>query len=769
LENDSAGYLLAEKLGRDGKNEEKGFMRKSRVATKISRLALMAGASWLVLSSLPAMAQIETVVVTAEKRAEPLQNVPVSVAVVGSQALQRTDINSVSELQVLVPSITFSDSANSRGQGLNVRGIGTQNFSDGVEPSVSTVVDGVVLGRQAMSIFDLVGIDRVEVLRGPQGMLFGKNSSAGVLNIVTRKPDTNGDEFFGSATYSTLNEVKLQGSANLAFSDDAAANLTGYYLNRDGTGKNKFDNSGVNDDGQWALRGRFLYNPTPQLQLLLTADYESIDNTCCVLTPRSASPVYAAVIGPVVASLHNRDANYDSHTFLKQHSGGVSLEADYDLGHDTLTSITAYRGFHDYDNNDGDLSPLPLIDINNATQSQSQFTEELRLQSPGTDRLKYTVGAFFFSQSVDSKTRQSGTLGTPNYLGSNVTRSIDTTSYALFGQATYSITDSFRFIGGLRWTHDKVNSWFERSNVTGAVAGFLGAAPMARTPIKAKDNNLSYKVGAQYDLTKSVMAYATLTTGYKGDAINLLNNLTAAQIASGQAVLDPERAKAYEAGLRTEFWDDRVIANVTGFSTRYKNFQAQSFDATTLNFILSNAGSLRTKGVEADVEVQPADGLSFSANGAYTKAQFVNYTSNCYPGQTVAEGCSGTPARQSLAGATLSNAPKFTYTLNADYDFPVPAIQKVGYLHVSYHHTSNIQDSNNQNPNTIQKAYGLFNASTGIETEDGKYALSVFVKNLFDKHYASVIVANSLFAGSYNQILPEDSRRLVGVSLSGHF
>ncbi|HUB84084.1 MAG TPA: TonB-dependent receptor, partial [Rhizomicrobium sp.] len=185
-------------------------------------------------------------------------------------------------------------------------------------------------------------------------------------------------------------------------------------------------------------------------------------------------------------------------------------------------------------------------------------------------------------------------------------------------------------------------------------------------------------------------------------------------------------------------------------------------------FILSNAGSLQTKGIEADVEVQPADGLVLSGNAAYTQAQFVNFVSNCYPGQTAAEGCVGTPAHQSLAGATLSNAPKFTYTLNADYDFPVPSFDKTGYVHVSYHHTSNVQYSNNQDPNTIQKAYGLFDASAGLETNDGRYALSVFVKNLFDQHYASLIVANSLFAGAYDQILPEDSRRLVGVSLSAH-
>ncbi|HTO40334.1 MAG TPA: TonB-dependent receptor plug domain-containing protein, partial [Rhizomicrobium sp.] len=200
------------------------------------RIALLAGAAVLALSS-AAIAQIETVTVTAEKRAEPLQDVPVSVSAISSQALLRSNITGISELQQLSPSITFSDSANTRGQGINIRGIGTQNFSDGVEPSVSTVVDGVVLGRQAMSVFDLVDIDRVEVLRGPQGTLFGKNSSAGVLSIITKAP-TADPEFMMGASYGSLNQVKLKASANGAVTDDVDARVSGYFMRRDGTGTN---------------------------------------------------------------------------------------------------------------------------------------------------------------------------------------------------------------------------------------------------------------------------------------------------------------------------------------------------------------------------------------------------------------------------------------------------------------------------------------------------------------------------------------------------
>jgi iron complex outermembrane receptor protein len=744
-------------------------------ASRHIRMILLAGAAAAVLAS-PVAAQIETVTVTAEKRAEPLQDVPLSVSAISSQSLERSNINGIAELQQLSPSITFSDSANSRGQGLNIRGIGTQNFSDGVEPSVSTVVDGVVLGRQAMSIFDLVDIDQVEILRGPQGTLFGKNSSAGVLNIITKKP-TADPAFMLGASYGSLNEVKLKGSANGAVTDNVDARLSGYFIRRDGTGTNYFDGGEANDDQQWALRGRVLYTPTSRLQVLVTADYEDINNTCCQFTPRSASPLYAAVIAPVVASPHNFDANYDSPTFLRQHSWGVSVQADYDLGDSSITSITAYRGFHDYDNNDdGDISPLPLVDVNNAVQDQSQFTQELRWQSTNDDPFQYTVGAYFFGQWLDSVTRQTGTLGQPFKMGSDVARSISTSSFSLFGQATYRVTDYFRLIGGLRWTTENLDAAFARTTVlglngpSGPNVGFQGQGILPRTPIKANDSNVSYKVGAQFDLAKDVMAYFTVTSGYKGAAVNLLNNLSAAQIASGDAVLKPETSTAYEVGLRSEFWDRRIVANVTGFWTKYDDFQAQSFDPTQLLFTLANAGALRTRGVEADVTVQPVAGLTLSGNAAYTEATFLNYVSNCYPGQTAAQGCVATPKpHQDLAGATLSNAPKFVFTLNADYDFPIEQFDKVGFVHLTYHHTSSVLYNSNQDPNSIQKAYGILNASIGLEPTDGSYTLSLYVKNLLDQRYASFISANGLFAGSYVQILPPDARRRIGVSLTANF
>ena len=733
------------------------------------RVIFLTGVALAASGVMSAQAAIETVVVTAEKRPENIQAVPAAVSVISAQELGRNDISGVDELQQLAPSLTFTDSPNSRGDGFNIRGIGTQNFSDGVEPSVSTVVDGVVLGRQAMSVFDLMGIQRIEVLRGPQGTLFGKNASAGVINIVTKQPS---DHNYADAqvSYGSLNEVKLAGDANVVLTHNLYALITGYSITRDGTGVNIHNGQQINNDNQWALRGRMLYRPNSYTKLLLTADYAKINNNCCIATPLIASPLYAAVIAPLKAGPSQQNANFNSPTFLKQSSWGVSLEADIDLGFASLTSISAYRGFHDYDNNDdGDLSPLSLLSVNNAVQNQHQFTQEVRIASPNSARLRYTLGAFLFDQKVGSTTQQSGSFGTPYLLGSNVARSIDTTNYAFFGQASYKLVTHLRLIGGFRWTHDDMNALFERSKTPGAVAGFPGQALLSLTPIKASDNYLTYKGGLQYHLTKTKMVYFTAASGFKGAAINLLNNLTAVQITSGQAVLKPETSTDYEIGYKSQFWHQRAIVNLTGFWTDYSNFQAQSYDPSTASFILANAGALRTRGVEAELEVQPIDGMTVSSNASYTQATFQNYFSSCYPGQTAAQGCAGIPPRENLAGATLANAPKFTFNVSANYDFEIPHIQKTGFVQVNYYHTSQIQFSNNQDPHTIQPGYGIVDASVGVQTENGSYTASLFVKNLLDQRYATTIFANSFLAGSYGQIMPADARRLIGIRLAAHF
>ncbi len=763
---------------------------RTSVITSISAVA------FITASALPAAAQTgpndadqAEIIVTAQKREQSLQDVPVSVNVLSGEALETNRISSIEELQVLTPSLSFTNSANSRGQGLSVRGIGTLNFSDGVEPSVSTVIDGVVIGRQAQSVFDLIDIERVEVLRGPQGTLFGKNASAGVISIVTQRPSLNDAELAGSVSYAELDEVKVRASASAPIiADTLAARLTGYYIKRNGPIRNLFNGKDVNDQDQWGLRGKLLYAPSDNFDILIIGDYAEIDRACCIWTARTANPTtrYFGASGPLRSSLltaitagpTNRQVRFDAPTFLRQKSWGLSAEASWQLGDNTVTSITAYRKFNLFDNNDADTAPVDVLNLNNADQDQRQFTQELRIASPTGKTLEYVVGMFYFDQKVATSTQVAGTFGAVlpagRVLGSQIDRAVTTKNAAAFGELTLNASEALRFVAGARLTSEVLRARFLRFNLPGA----LGAAPNAGAPLnvpalKADDTAWSYRLAAQYDVNDDVMVYASHSRGYKGVALNMLNNLSAALVASREAVLRPEISKNYELGLRSTWLDNKLLVNLTGFWTTFDDFQAQSFNPALAAFVLDNAGKLRTRGVELEATIKPADGLSFSANAAYTDAEIRSFLGNCYPGQTAAQGCTGTPARQNLAGKRINNAPKIAVSVSGNYQAPLSDDLSL-YLNGTYSYRSKVNFSLNQDPNTIQHGYGIFNTSIGLGATDGQWRLSAFAKNLFDKNFATTIFATPFdpVAGApvgYSQILTEGAQRIVGVALDFRF
>jgi iron complex outermembrane recepter protein len=763
--------------------------RRAMIVASVSVIAVA-------VSAMPAAAQTAAadtgegeIVVTAQKREQSLQDVPISVNVLTGDSLEANRISSVEELQQLSPSLSFTNSANSRGQGLSIRGIGTLNFSDGVEPSVSTVIDGVVIGRQAQSVFDLIDIERVEVLRGPQGTLFGKNASAGVISIVTQRPSTTEAEFAGSVSYAELNEVKIRGSASAPIvADKVAARMTGYYIKRDGPIRNIFTGRDVNDQDQWGLRGKLLLTPIENFDLLIIGDYAKIDRDCCIWTARTVNPNtrYFGATGPLRSSLlagitpgpANRQVSFDAPTFLRQKSWGISAEANWQLGDHTLTSITAHRKFNLFDNNDADTAPVNILNLNNADQNQRQFTQELRITSPAGNPLEYVVGAFYFDQKVATLTQVAGTFGSVlpagAVLGSEINRAITTKNAAAFGEVTLNVSDTLRFVSGARLTTEDLRARFARSNLLGALAAAPNAgAPLNVPALKSDDTAWSYRLAAQYDVTSDVMIYASHSRGYKGSAINMLNNLSAALVASGEAIVRPEIAKNYELGIRSTSFDRKLLVNLTGFVTTFDDFQTQSFNAALAAFVLDNAGKLRTRGIELETIVKPSEGLTFSANAAYTDAEIRSFLGNCFPGQTAAQGCSGTPARQNLAGKRVNNAPELSFSASSNYQAPLSDDLSL-YLSGTYSYRSKVNFSINQDPNTTQEGYGIFNGSVGFGATDGQWRLSAFAKNLFGKNFATTIFATPFdpTAGlpvGYSQILTESAQRVAGIALDFRF
>ncbi|PZQ64230.1 MAG: hypothetical protein DI570_06120 [Phenylobacterium zucineum] len=713
-------------------------------------------------------AQIEEVVVTAQKRAENVQDVPLAVTALTDDALASANIGSVIDIKRLATSVQYAENATVRGTGLQIRGVGTQSFSNGLEQSVGTVVDGVVMARNGMGDGDLVDIDHIEVLRGPQGMLFGKNASAGVVSVITRRPtDTFGAE--GRVSFGTYNDLRLSGVVNLPLGERTALRVAAFTNTRDGIVKNNFDNSQINDHQESGVKAKFLWRSADDnLQIYLIADRTVRDNSCCLWTVRSVVPGSLLANSLAAAGIKpgpdNRRVNLNAGGFSRSVNEGVSGEVNWEVGGHTLTSLTAFRRWHLRENADSDSTPVAALDLNFGRSDEEQFSQELRLASPSGQRVEYVVGLYYFDAELLGNNGQQGSfnlaaaapVASRYFIATNKTR-----SEAVFGQATFRVTDALRLIAGARYTHDKVSMDFFRSFYPGTTPS---SPPITLNP-STSANNTSWRLGAQYDLTSDVMAYATVSRGYKGPGFNALQGANAAAMRPVQ----PEIPKGYELGLKSTLFDRRLVLNVAVFNTRFENFQAQFYDPSVPPlgaFILGNAGELRTKGAEVEWTARPTANLSISGGVSYNKAVYTDFkNAACWGTPATQPGCAG--GIFDATGTRLPNSPRWSHSLQVRYEREV-ADNLNGFVSANWYGRSKVNDSLGD-PNMERKAYGLVGGSIGVEDAEGRWQASAWVRNLFDHQYTGAILATPLSPGSYSQYPVVDAHRMVGVALTYRF
>jgi len=712
--------------------------------------------------------RVDEIVVTAQKRAENVQDVPLAVTAVSDAALSAANIGNVADVKRLATSLQYAENATVRGTGLQVRGVGTQSFSNGLEQSVGTVVDGVVMARNGMGDGDLVDIDHIEVLRGPQGMLFGKNASAGVVSVVTKRPEsTFGAE--GRALYGTYNTLRLSGVVNVPLGPQAAVRMAAFSNTSDGIVKNVFDNSRLNNHQERGVKAKFLWRSEgDDVEVYLIADRSVRDGGCCLWTVRNVVPgsilANSLAAAGITPGPDNREVNLNAGGFSRAVNEGVSGEANWRLGEFNLTSLTAYRRWRLRENADSDSTPIAALDSNYGRSNEEQFSQELRLTSPAGKRLEYVVGLYYFDADLKGNNGQRGSfaLGATTPVASRFfIATNETRSQAAFGQATFRVTDVLRLIAGGRYTHDKASMDFVRSFEPGT----LPASPPLTLNPSTTANNFSWRLGAQYDVTEDVMAYATYSRGYKGPGFNALQGANAAAMKP----VRPEIPKGWELGVKSSLLDRRLTLNVAIFDTRFKDFQAQFYDPSVPplgSFVLGNAGELRSKGAEVEWSLRPTAELSISGGISYNDAVYTDFKNAA---------CWGTPATQvgcvggifDASGTRLPNAPKWTYSLQARYDRELTQ-DLAGFLTANLYSRSKINDSLGD-PNMIRKAYTLVGASAGVTAADSRWQASVWVRNLFDKQYTGAILATPLSPGSYSQYPVEDAHRMVGVALSYRF
>jgi iron complex outermembrane receptor protein len=810
--------------------------RKTMKSTLRATSALpLAALAWAVIAT-PALAQDAApeddsgsaeIIVTAQKRSESVQDVPVAVSVVSGAALERQGGINIENAQYMVPSLNFRKSGTALNQSLYLRGVGTTTFSIGGEPSVGTVLDGVVLARSGEAFSDLVDIERIEVLRGPQGTLFGKNASAGLINIVSKRP---GDEFEGSVEggffFNNGNEYRVRGAVNVPLGENAATRLTGFYSDWDGNIYNEALDRRVNGFKRYGFRGVIEAKPSDTITLTLIGDWRKSDDDCCAEvigaparnaddTPSQTSIDRSAVALPPLLGDRSRRVRQNLLTQALEKAWGLSFQADIELGDPVLTSITAYRKYDSNEVRDGDYMDRPYVGGGGFIQSHDfgpqtgdTFTQELRITSPGNQSFEYVAGLFYYRAeqrreftrsniacSASTLPAQNGITPCSTATGvSTLTFPISTARYgstfenmAAFAQFTFRISESLRLIGGLRYTHDKLDGFHSRvTPVPGAsnavfdqgvydeyVRQFgLGATPAAAqtaavlasngTPFRQKvsNNNLSGKAGIQYDISDDVMAYATYARGYKGPGLNIFFNLN----SNGTPPLSDETADSFEAGLKMSLLDRMLTVNIAGYYAKYKNFQANNPDFVFGQRVtrFSNAGTVSTRGFEVDLLLRPSSDFTVSGGIAYTDAKVDAF--KLPPGAPITD--------QIPSGATLPFSPKWKASLGGSY-----TILTGGFADFEIGMQSSYQSSQLSmlvaspliTENSRIKNYGLVDLTLALVDPDDRFRVALLVKNLFGTSFAASIVdGNVLGAGtgssSYRYIIPREADRYFGVT-----
>lgn len=697
---------------------------------------------------------LKSVTVTATRREESLQKVPVAVSVVEGEQLERDSRNGVASIVQQIPSLNFRTGASNKDTSLFIRGVGTISTSPGVEPTVATVIDGVVYGRPGQATLDLLDLDRIEVLRGPQGTLFGKNASAGVLNVVTKAPTEETHGYIDQSYYSGNESRTRFGIGGSLIPGTLKGSVTTLFGSYDGNVDNKLNGQEVNGYNHKGIRGKLEFTPNEDVTFTLAADYmQSKDDTPNGVVSKALTPAFTSALAPLSADSDSRKLSSDFRSHVDDINKGLSGQLDWKLGDYTLTSITAWRGWNNAQYQDGDrlgtiTAAFPGTE-DKGRLDYNQYSQELRLASPKGQFLEY-VGGLFYMHGKDSETYQRTLITTSRQDRGIADYSTTSDSSSVFGEATFNFRPDLRLIAGLRWTHDDLE--YDHRRVSTSATTVSGIQPATSSSGSVNEDGKSGRVGLQYDLSDSVTSYVTYSRGYKGPAYNVFFNMQPRDTDA----LKPETSNTWEVGVKSTTWNNRLTTNLAVFHSAYDNYQANFYDTVAGQVVtrLINAGSVSTEGVELDYALQATRNLKFSGALAYTKARIDSF--QCPPG--AAASCN-------VNGKTLPYSPDWKSYVRADYTIPLDNGLDIE-LGTDYSWQSEVQYDISQNPDTKQGAYGIWNASAALADYSNGWRVALLAKNLADKSYSPMLASGT---GYIYRAVPRDDERYFGVQLRKDF
>ncbi len=755
-------------------------------------LALGAGSAWAADSGTEQHVDkdvaLQKVTVTARRREEDVQDVPTPITTLSGATLETQRVYKVQDLQQVLPSVNVAF-IHARQSSVAVRGIGNNPASDGLEGSAGVYLDNVYLGRPGMAVFDLLDIEQLELLRGPQGTLFGKNTTAGVLNISTRAP-TFSPERTVEVSGGQDGYFQAKGTVNGALTETLAARLSAYRTRDDGFIKNIHNGDDLNGGERQGVRGQFLFEPNEDFSLRWINDYNEEDSSTGTMVVYGAPARYwqrAALVGASpVRDPDDKKVNIDGRQSVSVHQGGSSVEANWNLaGGYTLTSISAYRYWHFTPANDESLNVPALLNTGVEVHDR-QFSQEIRLASPTGGAFDYVLGAYVFNQNLGNKTFTDygsqadlfllgANLGAINNVSTKANGKIETDSYALFAQGTWHLTDRLDFTAGLRGTYEEKDANIKRFAPVGGAAVTGQAAAIRAAQLGAYDSGdlslhnaaPSFLLSLAYKFDEDLLGYASLAHGEKSGGVNLA--VGSAPVAGADSLLvGPERANDAELGFKSTLLDRRLLLNANLFWTGIHGYQAttlyQASGSTNVVQVLANAGSVRSRGLEFEATALPVRGLTLNFNGSYNDVTYLSFKDAPCPGEVST--APGAPATCDLTGERVVGASKWIANLSGEYKWQLEN-RIEPYLTASYSYRSEAEGTLDNSDLSKIDGYGLVNLSAGVRRDlgDGQVDASIWVRNATDTDY--YLSAFAYLNGAYTASV--GAPRTAGVSLRYDF
>ncbi len=745
----------------------------------------------------------DTVIITSRRRREVLQDVPIPISVVGGALIEDAGAFNVNRVKEFVPSLQLYTS-NPRNTGINIRGLGSPYglTNDGLDPGVGFYLDGVYIARPAAATLDFIDVERIEVLRGPQGTLFGKNTTSGAINITTRKPSFKPGAHL-EVSYGNYGYIQAKSSVTGALSKKLAGRLSFSGTQRDGVIENIATNKSVNDINNLGVRGQLLYNVSENTSVTLAGDFSSQrpDGYAQVVagvvqTQRPAYRQFNAIINDLNYSLpslnaFDRKIDHDTPWNSDNDLGGVSLNVDIKLGPGTLTSTTAWRYWNWGPSNDRDFTALPVLSKSQNPAKHKNWSQEIRYAGDFSSRLSGVAGLFVLGQEVNiDGTEESGsaqwrfsqsstsnlwqTPGLFDGYGIRTDASIKSLSAAAFANIDWKITEAIHVLPGIRFNYDQKDVKYDRTAYGGLqtsdpdlIALKNGVYRSQSYVADADENNLTYQLTVSYKPTKRLNAFATYSTSFKPVGVNVAGLPTVnGQPATDLAVIKPEDVRHYELGIKSTPFNDFTL-NVTLHNSDIKNYQTnvQSAELGVNRGYIANAEKVRVRGVEVDANLRANDHFSFYTAVAYTDAKYIKFPNAPLPLEETGAAKDGVQvAFKDISGGELPGISKWAGSIGGEFATPGKFFGQIGSVYIAF--DSYFRSSFSSSPSPSQylnvDGYALLNGRFGFRISKGLSA-NVWGRNILNKDYHEQLLPAGGNAGHYASVLGDP--RTYGVTL----